>query len=780
MLITLKPIACLSVKVSSYRLLRQAALSLKLLLLSVLCSPVIAIETPARTVPSGKWAQLSLPADASNLTIRALFADELAANEYNNLWVIYYFDSVSGEYVNPGIDGSLPQSAGFWMMQITDSAVSLQLPSTIPAASATSSSACAADQCSIAPITSRNDAAVFNFIGSAQPGPSQTSELRLRSRSNGSPCAVGCALDTAVAQRLLRAPLWHYDTATNNYIDLGEIGQIGPWQGVWMRADTGLSNAGADLLFPVSVYQPSSLAEQAAASRFLAQTTFGPTTESIDELLSTDYSSWLDAQIALPATSMLDSFDQLQSLNPSSAPSRDWVFESFWTQAVEADDQLRQRMAFALSQIFVISLREGAVASFPRGVADFYRMLSEGAFGNFRDLLEEVTLHPMMGSYLSHLGNEKGDPVTGKVPDENFAREIMQLFTIGLHELNEDGSLRLDAGGNPIETYSNDDVQGLAKVFTGFSWNGPDTSTGRFQGWISVPNRDVLPMQPYAQFHSTLEKRFIGTVIEAQQTPDPAGDLSVALDALFNHSNVGPFIGRQLIQRLVSSNPSQDYVARVTAAFNNNGEGVRGDMRAVVRAVLLDPEARTVSQSPTFGKIREPILRLAHWMRSFDARSANDGYIILGTDDPATSIGMTVLRSPSVFNFYRPGYVPANTPIAAAGLVSPEMQITHETSVAGYLNSMLNTVELGTGSNNAISSDYSEAAALSAEPQSLIDHLNVLLLHGSMSSQLESWLTEAIESVDLQTADDLPQALQRRARIAIYLTMASPEYNVLK
>ncbi|MFK7996216.1 MAG: DUF1800 family protein [Granulosicoccus sp.] len=514
----------------------------------------------------------------------------------------------------------------------------------------------------------------------------------------------------------------------------------------------------------------------------MAQTTFGPKTATINELLNTDFSRWIDTQMSLPVTSMLDSFDALQQANPNSAPSRDWIFESFWTQAVQSEDQLRQRMAFALSQLFVISLREGAVASFPRGVADFYTMLAEGAFGNFRDLLEQVTLHPMMGAYLSHLGNEKGNPLTGKVPDENFAREIMQLFSIGLQQLNADGSVILAPDGTALETYSNSDVQGLARVFTGFSWNGPDTSTGRFQGWISIPDRDAQAMQAYPQFHSTKEKRFLGTVIAAQSASMPLADLDIALDTLFNHPNVGPFIGKQLIQRLVSSNPSRDYIRRVTETFNNNGEGVRGDLKAVVRAILLDPEARNINQinPATAGRIREPILRLAHWMRSFDAKPADGRYVLLGTDDPATSIGMTAMRSPSVFNFYRPGYVPPNTPIADAGLVSPEMQITHETSIAGYLNFMLNATQLGIGSGDAITSQYTEAIALGADPQLLVEHLNVLLLHGSMSDRLRSWLNEAVDTVNVGSNTDESQALLRRARLAVYLTMASPEYSVLK
>ncbi len=531
----------------------------------------------------------------------------------------------------------------------------------------------------------------------------------------------------------------------------------------------------------VSLAPAESPQDRFEASRFLAQSTFGPTLGRIAELENSTYTNWLTEQMALPLKTLREDFDDQQNLNPDSAPSRDWIFESFWRRSVVNEDQLRQRVAFAYSQIFVISLRDGGVASSPRGAADFYSRLEQHAFGNFRELLEVVSLHPSMGQYLSHLGNEKGDPVSGRQPDENFAREIMQLFTIGLIELNPDGTPRLSAAGLPIETYTNADVQGLARVFTGFSWNGPDKSLGRFQGWIADPNRSIMLMQPYPERHSTLEKNFLGTQIPASDVSAPTDDLSIALDTLFFHPNTGPFISTQLIQRLVSSNPSPAYVQRVSRVFADNGLGVRGDMAAVVAAILLDPEARNPESVDfsTRGRLREPILRLSHWMRSFGATSNSGRFSILGTDDPATNLGMTVLRSPSVFNFYRPQYTPPNTAIAAARLVSPEMQITHETSVAGYLNSMLNTIELGGGSSFDISSDYAEAKALAHNPAQLIDHIDLLLTHGSMSEELKMLIIQAVELVPMPQEEDDAARLQR-SQIAVYLAISSPEYLVLK
>jgi uncharacterized protein (DUF1800 family) len=519
------------------------------------------------------------------------------------------------------------------------------------------------------------------------------------------------------------------------------------------------------------------------ASRFLGQSTFGPQQSGIDALMQTTYETWINEQIALPVSSMRDAFDARQAQNFTEPANRVWLHESFWRHAVTAPDQLRQRVAFALSQIFVISIRDSGVANSPRGTSDFYGMLQRNAFANFRTLLEDVTLHPMMGLYLSHLGNQKSDPATDRVPDENFAREIMQLFTIGLVELNLDGSPQLDGSGQPQETYKTEDVQGLARVMTGFSWNGPDTSLGRFQGWISQADRDVMPMQAYPNHHSTQEKRFLGTVIPASVSADATSDLTVALDALHNHPNVGPFIGRQLIQRLVKSNPSPAYISRVASAFNDNGQGVRGDMESVVRTILLDPEARdmTLVTQPTAGRIREPILRFAHWMRSFNAQSTSGEYRIWNTDDPATSLNMTTLGSPSVFNFYRPGYVPPNTAIADANLVAPEMQITHQTSVAGYLNTMLNTIDLGGGFNFDIKSDYPVAVTLADDIDSLIDHVNLMALHGSMSDSLRSKIVSAVALIPVPASGvQRATALLERAKLASFLAMASPEYIVQK
>ncbi len=526
---------------------------------------------------------------------------------------------------------------------------------------------------------------------------------------------------------------------------------------------------------------PDSAAE---SSRFLAQATYGGTEDEIARMQRMRYVDWLVDQFKKSPRGLEPVLRIRMQANPELELSTRDINDAYWKLAATADDQLRQRVTFALSQIFVVSMNDGAVSGYPLGLANYYDTLASHAFLNFRELLEAVALHPMMGLYLSHLRNHKEDPRQGRVPDENFAREVMQLFTIGVHELEQDGSVRLDARHEPIETYTNEDVTGLAKVFTGWSWGGPDTTDQRFHGSLKDPRREVLPMQPYPQFHSTSEKRFLGVVVPEQSSADPRASLAAALDRLAGHPNVGPFIGRQLIQRLVTSNPSPQYVARVAAQFADNGEGTRGDMRAVIRAVLFDPEARdpAAAANPVFGRLREPVLRLAHWIRAFGARSVSGEYLIGATDNPATSLGQSAFRAPSVFNFYRPGYVPPNTPVADAGMVSPEMQITHETSVAGYLNLMRGIVERGAGSGSPrdVLTGYGAEMRLADRPDLLAERMNLLLLGGTMSLELRAQLEQAVTSINLPTGDAerVERARRNRVYLAVFLTMASPEYLV--
>jgi uncharacterized protein (DUF1800 family) len=547
---------------------------------------------------------------------------------------------------------------------------------------------------------------------------------------------------------------------------------------------------------------PSSLAVSPNdASRFLEQATFGATDADIHHLSKIGYAAWFNEQFQTAAT--LHEPDVEQKLivnNPACAPSdvqcnaslflengpaQNYVAESIWQQALAGNDQLRQRVKYSLLEMFVIAETNTTVGDMPRGTAAYYDVLGKDAFGNFRQLLEDVTLNPMMGAFLSMKGNDKGDAT--RDPDENYAREVMQLLTIGLYQLNPDGTQQLDATGKTIPTYTNPDVMGLAKVFTGFSWNIPgDTSDTAWSGccyWVGNGfGADILPMQPFPNHHSTDAKSFLGVNIAASATPDPAGDLKIALDTLFNHPNLPPFFAKQMIQHLVTSNPSPAYVSRVAAVFIDNGSGVRGDMKAVLQAILLDDEARnaaTAADNVGFGKVREPILKYTEWARAFTAQSRDGVYNIGSLEDPVYGVGQMTLRAPSVFNWFAPGFSPPGTSIVQAGLVAPEVEITNVSTVVGYMNYMQSAISADAQNGLDVYSSYSTEVGLAATPDALLDRLNLLLMAGTMDSSLRSKIISAITSIDIPTGDQasIDAALINRVRLAIYLTMASPKFN---
>jgi uncharacterized protein (DUF1800 family) len=521
-----------------------------------------------------------------------------------------------------------------------------------------------------------------------------------------------------------------------------------------------------------------------AASRFLSQATFGPTQAEITRVSEIGVDAWITEQFNKPQTKHLPNAVAWLATRPADMQNGQTGFQwSMWKNFALADDQLRQRVAYSLSQIFVISLNSNLSFAYPRGPANYLDMLGEKGFGNFRDLLDSVTYSPMMGIYLSHMRNQKEDAASGRVPDENYAREVMQLFTIGLYQLNNDGTYKRDASGKLIDTYTNNDISGLARVFTGLSWAGPDTSNSRFSGGTPDPNREILPMQGYNQFHSGSQKQFLGATILATTTPNTAADVRVALDTLFNHPNVGPFFSAQLIQRLVTSNPSTGYIDRVARVFNNNGSGVRGDMKAVIRAILTDPEARNLALLDNeSGKLREPVVRFVHWMRAFGAQSRDGRFLLGATTDPSTSLAQSPLASPSVFNFYRPGYVPPNSLVGSAGLVAPEAQITTETSVAGYLNFMRGVVSTGAGTSTAgvrdIQPNYTTEISIAHDPDALVDRVSLLLTGKALTQATRLKVRNAVTSVAIGTANP-DNDRRNRVYLAIYLTMASPEYILL-
>ncbi|MDH3806190.1 MAG: DUF1800 domain-containing protein, partial [Gammaproteobacteria bacterium] len=440
----------------------------------------------------------------------------------------------------------------------------------------------------------------------------------------------------------------------------------------------------------------------------------------------------------------------------------------WFRNVLHSDDQLRQRVAFALSEIMVVS-QLGVLGDQPYALASYYDVLARNAFGNYRELIEEVTLHPAMGVYLSMLGNEKPDPVRNIRPDENYARELMQLFSIGLVELNQDGSVRLDAQEQPIPTYDQAIIEGFAHVYTGWTYAGAPV----FQGAFPTPTRQVIPMQLWPQFHDTGEKTLLnGVTLPAGQTGDQ--DLADALDNIFNHPNVGPFIAIRLIQRLVTSNPSPDYVSRVAGVFNDNGAGVRGDLGAVVKAILLDAEAQPALRMELDGKVKEPLLRLTQLWRNYDAQSVSGRYPY---DFAYIIFGQGPLQSPSVFNFFSPFYAPPGE-IRDSGLVAPELEIATEflnTYITNYMFCQTffwnqeSSPDCGPITDDTVLIDTTEEIAVAGDADALIDMVAGKLVAGQISTTLRTEISGMLALIPAEQAN-------LRAAEAIYLLVTSPEY----
>ena len=557
----------------------------------------------------------------------------------------------------------------------------------------------------------------------------------------------------------------------------------------------------------------------AEAARFLAQATFGPTLDDIAHLRAIGYRAWIDEQFAKPVATQIPYLDWVNGI-PDNHVTDDTRVEA-WTINVlgtpdpsrgmaRPGDQLRQRMAFALSEIFVVSSKNGTLTYQPWGLASWYDMLATNAFGNYRNLLEDATLHPAMGIYLTHLGNQKVNLAQNIRPDENYAREVMQLFSIGLVHLNADGTPVL-VSGQPQPTYDQATVRGLAAVLTGWTWNntgcGPDTyvcctaSTYTRCGPYGNFDEPVwrLPMQPVEAFHdNTNAKQLLvypgvalpGGVLQAGGNAQ--AELAAALDNLFGHPNVGPFIAKRLIQRFVTSNPTPAYVQRVSSAFADNGSGVRGDFKAVLRAILLDPEARYGHwfHADRFGKLREPLIRNTHLWRAMDAM-APSGRIVTLTPYPGIEdwYGQGPLRSLSVFNFFRPDFR-AHGEISSLGLDSPEFQIVSDSYAVSTANRLF-SVSLcwyrnGSAYDASCWSDnydgnrtlYLEIGRDSSlamnDPGALLDRYNLLFLSGQMSPYMRATLLTRLNAITGTNRARL------RMQHALYLILNSPEYVVQK
>ena len=500
------------------------------------------------------------------------------------------------------------------------------------------------------------------------------------------------------------------------------------------------------------------------AARLLSQATLGGNWDEIHRTASIGFESWLDEQFARPLGLQQPYLDDLVRQGVEIGPEhRRW---SWWHQVMEGPDPLRQRVALAISELLVVSDDLGAIGETPQGLANYYDMLLGHAFGNYRDLLLDVTRHPVMGVYLSHLKNERS--ASGRFPDENFAREIMQLFSIGLFLLHPDGSFLLDGTGQSIPTYDNDDITQFAKIFTGLSFDSPERD---FRDGQPVWTR---PMRMYDEFHEPGPKYLLrGRYVAPGQTG--MQDVEDAVDNLFEHPNVGPFVGRRLIQRLTTSNPSPAYLERVSAVFADNGAGVRGDLQAVVRAILLDPEARSRPDESEIhrGRLRESFLRRVHLARAFDAASPAGEYPISDSGAP-TDFGQRPLSSPSVFNFFLPDHEPAG-PVADAELVGPEFQIITAVTAMTSANALRTQVDRTMNSDpvdhREVRLDLTDEIAIAPDIRALLDRLDLLLMSGRMSQPMRALMIRTLEQLDDPT---------ERVHLAVFLIAISPEYSVLQ
>ncbi len=502
---------------------------------------------------------------------------------------------------------------------------------------------------------------------------------------------------------------------------------------------------------------------KAEAHQFLNQGSFGATEDEADRVISMRQEAWIDEQMQRPVSLQLPHLQALPSPQFDFELHTDRV-DIWFRNALYGEDQLRQRVAFALSEVLVVS-QLGALGNLPYAVADYYDVLARNAFGNYRELLEEVTLHPAMGVYLSMLGNEKPDPVLNIRPDENYAREVMQLFSIGLVELNTDGTEKLDLQGQPIPTYDQEIIEGFAHVYTGWTFAGAPS----FRQARPTRFNQLIPMQLYPGFHDTEAKLLLnGDVLPAGQSGEQ--DLSTALDNIFNHPNVGPFIAIRLIQRLVTSNPSPGYVRRVAEVFNNNGSGERGDLAAVVRAILLDSEARPAMAMEIDGKLKEPLLRLTQLWKAYNATSNSGRFPLIAA---YILFAQGPLQSPSVFNFFSPFYAPPGE-IRNSSLVAPELQIATEYQNTLFTNYMFYQTFALNQTNNALEDDdvfinFEEEMAIAADAEALIDMVAGKLLAGQISATLRQEIAGMLTRIpETETA--------LRAAETIYFVVTSPEY----
>lgn len=521
------------------------------------------------------------------------------------------------------------------------------------------------------------------------------------------------------------------------------------------------------------------------ASRLLMQATFGPTMEDIEQVRAMGIEAWIDDQINNQSqTSFLSYYEEIDAdfsgpkvdLSYSFNEELDFVNSSnlntaFARGATANKDQLRQRVAFALSQLTVISRRSGDLSGRPISIFTFYELLLDHAFGNFEDLILAVTLNPAMGTYLSHVGNQPPAPEINRFPDENYAREIMQLFTIGLWELNNDGSRKTTPEGDFIPTYSNEEITELSRVFTGLWFGGNPWGAGGFS------NLDyALPMEIHPESHDFEAKTLLnGFVIpkRAQTQENAEQDIRDAIRCLFEHDNCPPFISRSLIQFLVTSNPSPEYIERIANVFISDDNGERGNLGSVVKAILMDPEARnpTVANSAQFGLLREPVIRTMHLARLAQTNQNGD-LLWWDFDDYYNETLQQPLFSPSVFNFFSPDYAPPGI-LSDTGLVGPAFEITNSYTSVSLPNQLWTNVDQGINLHAQYSflSNYSNFIPYADDNEALLDYVNLVACAGNMSASNRSIIRSSLETVE--SSDQVG-----KVKLALYLALMSPNGSI--
>ena len=539
------------------------------------------------------------------------------------------------------------------------------------------------------------------------------------------------------------------------------------------------------------------------AARFLLQSQLDASDLDISNLKAGNFAGYLQLQFAKPIGQ--SGWDWLEGRGYGQANAARYFFQTYpaefmlWQQLFTAQDSMRKRVALALSEFFVASMQSAEFTWRSHAYAQYWDLLNSNAFGNYRQLLEDVTLSTAMGHFLNTRGNQKENLNTGRVPDENYAREVMQLFSIGLVQLNLDGTEKL-VDGKKVDSYTQADVTNLARVFTGYDFDTSDgeklavlNPDGSLEGYNIDGRQSVRKrMALNASRHSTLAASFLGVNVSAGASGADA--LKIALDALANHANTGPFFAKQMIQRLVTSNPSPAYVERVARAFNNNGADVRGDLKAVWMAILLDDEARSAQTvvNPTFGKLREPMLRFVQWGRTFGLKSGFNSWKISATRGTDNSLGQSPLFAPSVFNFFRPGFVPPNTALAAAKTPAPEFQLVNETTVGGYLNFMQNVIRNGIfvpepsvaegvfkNYQPDVTATYTAELALALDAKALVRRLNLLMCAGQLSEPTQKIMVDALNATALTNSSSNDRKLDRICA-GVLMVLGCTEYLIQK